>query len=344
MPCYHPVISLLNPTTRDLVYNIKNKSRNQIIYFLEHGYKECPVPCGRCIGCVKKNASDWVCRLSAEMFKFQQGYFGRRPCSFITLTFDNDNLPGDYKVNMHPEYISKFFKKIKDYRYDNGLPPIKYYAVPEYGDKNGRLHFHAIVFGEDFLQGDKLVVHNRKGRTHYITDGLNRFWPYGRATTDPSIGENGLGAICYTANYLKNDKRITCRFVLKNVNGETDIYQEFDKKFHSKQKLLRNSKNLGQEVYDQYKEQLARQGYFRLQNGRVCGCPRHWIKKMKEKDVELVPYLQQAFEKLSVGQDRTLSNYFALEYVDLQNMKNHVKTLDDEEYTDITELNNELWR
>lgn len=344
MPCYHPVISLLNPVTRDLVYNIKNKSRNFIRYYLDAGYQECPIPCGRCIGCVKKNASDWVCRLSAEMMAYQKGYYGCNPCSFITLTFDNENLPDDYKTNMHPEYISKFFKKLQDYRSDHNLSPVRYYGVPEFGEKNGRLHYHAIVFGENFMQGSKVEVYNKKGRKHLITDGLNKFWTFGRATTDPTIGLNGTGAISYVANYLKNDKRITCRFETKNVNGETDFYEKFERKNKVNQKLLRNSTRLGDVIYEEYKQQVARDGYFRLENGRVCGCPRQWIKKMRDKDADLVPILQNTFERLAKEQDKSISNYVAMEYVDLQNMKNHIKPLDDDDYTDITEINNELWK
>lgn len=62
--------------------------------------------------------------------------------SFVTLTYSDENLP-------NPPFVSKrdlqlFFKRLRKHL---GFEKIRYFACGEYGEKLGRPHYHAIVYG-----------------------------------------------------------------------------------------------------------------------------------------------------------------------------------------------------
>jgi len=77
--------------------------------------------------------------------------------SFLTLTYDDDHLPGEFfhpktgelfpENSVDPIHISSFMKNLqKSYKRDTGKR-ISYFYCAEYGDKTGRPHYHAALFG-----------------------------------------------------------------------------------------------------------------------------------------------------------------------------------------------------
>lgn len=55
--------------------------------------------------------------------------------SFVTLTYDNDSLPGD--SGLHKEDFQRFMKRLRKYSgYD-----LKYFACGEYGGRFKRPHY-----------------------------------------------------------------------------------------------------------------------------------------------------------------------------------------------------------
>lgn len=62
--------------------------------------------------------------------------------SFLTLTYDDENLPSDYSVS--PEEFSLFLKR---FRKSLDQRKIRYFAVGEYGEQFARPHYHAALFG-----------------------------------------------------------------------------------------------------------------------------------------------------------------------------------------------------
>jgi len=137
-------------------------------------------PCGKCGGCLAKRASDWSIRLAHEK-KFHD------ESSFITLTFEDGNV-----VDVHKSDCVDFMKRLR-----KRLAPklIRFYLVSEYGEKNGRPHYHAIIFGHDFSHDDgaKLV---RRGL--YTSPLLEAAWGLGHV----SSGEVTDASIRYVCNYV----------------------------------------------------------------------------------------------------------------------------------------------
>lgn len=110
------------------------------------------VGCGKCTGCRVDRAAMWANRLMDEL-----NYWSK--ASFITLTYDDEHLPKDRLLIKSD--LQKFFKRLRkgiDYK-------IKYYACGEYGENNGRPHYHAILFGIGSGQRDLISQAWNMGRT-----------------------------------------------------------------------------------------------------------------------------------------------------------------------------------
>lgn len=100
-----------------------------------------PCPCGHCPYCRYRMSRTWVLRLRLEAMKWQ------RQC-FLTLTYNDDSL---LDRSLHPEHLTSFWKRLRYYvsqKYGDDYK-IKYFSCGEYGDKFGRPHYHALIFGLD---------------------------------------------------------------------------------------------------------------------------------------------------------------------------------------------------
>lgn len=87
------------------------------------------VRCGQCRACRLRRKLSWVGRLRLE----NQLHAASR---FVTLTYAHD--PGI----LNPDDLSGFMKR---YRYHYGR--CRFFGVGEYGERNGRGHWHLLIFG-----------------------------------------------------------------------------------------------------------------------------------------------------------------------------------------------------
>lgn len=104
-------------------------------------YQGVPFPCGRCIPCLINKRRVWTCRLTLEFLTTGKGLY-------ITLTYRDDDLPysPSYKPTLCKRDFQLFMKRLR-----KSLSPLifRFFACGEYGEENGRPHFHAILFGLD---------------------------------------------------------------------------------------------------------------------------------------------------------------------------------------------------
>ena len=106
--------------------------------------------------------------------------------AFLTLTYDDDHLPKDAKLDK-PQLtykIKEMQRKIKG---------IRFFFCGEYGEKTNRPHYHAIIFGSDLLGGAEPIGDNK-----YISPLIQTWWPYGNH--ELSVPE--YAAAFYTAGYV----------------------------------------------------------------------------------------------------------------------------------------------
>lgn len=99
--------------------------------------------CGHCMNCRINYTQMWSLRLIYELSNSDSA-------SFVTLTYNNENLPLDY--GLHKKDVQDFMKRLRKnfaIKYHEFAPKLKYYFVGEYGRRTNRPHYHAIIFNLD---------------------------------------------------------------------------------------------------------------------------------------------------------------------------------------------------
>lgn len=174
MSCYHPIKAFRTPD--GVVFD--EKSRHDIIGDIE-------LPCGRCIGCRMRRATDWTlrCMHEAQCHSFN---------CFVTLTYARDRLPPDGSLD-HGDF-QKFMKRV---RWKFGVP-VRFYMCGEYGPVNLRPHYHACLFGVDFRSDRTLIGDSKGGMPMYSSALLDSLWTHGRSTVQDLVKETAG----YCARYI----------------------------------------------------------------------------------------------------------------------------------------------
>lgn len=94
--------------------------------------------CGSCYWCRLNQRSLWTMRLQHEMTQ-------HKVALFCTLTYNEDNLPSYHgKGILVKDHLQRFFKRLR-----KDVKELRYFACGEYGERTGRPHYHAVIFGYD---------------------------------------------------------------------------------------------------------------------------------------------------------------------------------------------------
>jgi len=143
------------------------------------------LPCGQCIGCRLERSRQWAMRCMHEAQMHENN-------CFITLTYDDEHLPKDKSL-----HYGDFQRFLKRFRKSIGKSKIRYYMAGEYGEKYGRPHWHACIFGYDFP--DKKFFKRTASRSIiYTSEQLQKLWPFGHS----SVGEVTFESAAYVARYI----------------------------------------------------------------------------------------------------------------------------------------------
>ncbi len=117
--------------------------------------------------------------------------------SFITLTYNDENLPPDGGLVLAD--WQNFAKKIR-----RDVGSFRFFHAGEYGtderavNQIGRPHYHACIFGMNWLQDRKFYKMGKSGSKLYTSKQLENTWGKGYAT----IGELTLASAAYVAAYV----------------------------------------------------------------------------------------------------------------------------------------------
>lgn len=257
MPCYFPLNGYLSK-------NLSENGKRQFVFSRKGGYTDLSmvVPCGQCLGCRIDRSREWAMRCVHE-----SKFHARN--SFITLTFNDQNLPPD--GGLDKTVIQKFFKRLR-----KQLGPFRYYACGEYGDTSERPHYHALIFGHDFSEDRVQCSINKQGKTLYKSETLSKIWGFGNCW----IGNFNYQTAAYVARYvmkkvLGKDAIDDPRYSRINVNtGELiQVEREFA--------LMSRRPGIGSEWFDKYKSD-AFPSDFVIVDGKKHPVPRFYVNKLKE--------------------------------------------------------------
>lgn len=135
---------------------------------------------------------------------------------FITLTYNDDNLPPDNSLNH--DHFQRFIK-----RFRKAIAPkrIRFYMAGEYGEQRGRPHYHACIFGHSFK--DKIFERKTDaGSLIYTSKELASYWKHYNPTTgnNESIGFSSVGDVTFeSAAYV-------ARYIVSKQTGK-DSWKEY---------------------------------------------------------------------------------------------------------------------
>ena len=142
------------------------------------------LPCGMCIGCRMRRASDWAMRVMHESQLWPEN-------CFVTLTYARDALPPD--ASLCHEDFQLFMKRVRKHFGRS----VRFYMCGEYGPLNQRPHYHACLFNADFR--DRIPAgKSESGELFYESDVLSKLWKHGRA----SVQDLTRQTASYTARYI----------------------------------------------------------------------------------------------------------------------------------------------
>jgi hypothetical protein len=215
-------------------------------------YQNFTVPCGKCMPCRLNKQREWKKRLLDESY-----YWYNK--TFLTLTYDEENLPENGTlVKKDYQDFMKRIRKLSDRK-------MVYYACGEYGDLNGRPHYHAILYGLSPLE-------------NYL---LEDTWKKGRFSLDP-VSPQTCG---YVAGYVTKK--------LGGILGHQEYYQT-----NRIPPFQLQSQGIGLRWAIDNRQEMEKKGYVTMM-GKKMPIPKYYKEKLDldiDIKVEMSVLLENAIE------------------------------------------------
>lgn len=252
MPCYSPI-----PAWR---------SRESGITFNKaYGYADRPVdiPCGQCIGCRLEYARQWAIRAEHETKMHKEN-------CFITLTYSPENLPQPEYPTLDKTHFVKFMKRLR-----KSIEPkrVRYMMCGEYGEKGERPHYHAILFGHDFL--DKKLWKIQNEHELFVSEILSDLWGQGFCT----VGTATFESCGYVARYVLKKAKGEEQREEKYTNSELGMWREPEYMTTSRRP------GIGAAYYEKYKKEIKTNDSI-IVRGHECSIPRYYSLKWSEENAK----------------------------------------------------------
>lgn len=301
MTCYHPMI----------LYKSKNgisaKSGKTPLVGLNYGgdpTKPVQVPCSKCWGCRLERARQWAIRCMYE------NQMHKKSC-FVTLTYDDkkDGITyGGEAYTLYPRHLQLFLKRL---RKKHG-PKIKFFACGEYGEKKGRPHYHALLYGVDFP--DRIPVPTKGEHPLYTSPALEALWTHG----DVRIGEVTFESSSYVARYIMKKKLGKTA----NYYNKVGIVPEFTR--------MSRRPGIGTTWYEKYQSDVYPHGYCVIRGGIKTPPPKFYNSKYELTNPEQYAIIKEAREKeaLKRASDNTKSRLATKERIKKCQTKALLRKLD----------------
>lgn len=124
-----------------------------------------PYPCGQCMCCLFNKRRLWASRIMLESLMHEQSVF-------CTLTYSDEYLPPG--GTLVPRHVQLYLKRLRLIR------PVRFFASGEYGEENGRPHYHLALFGQPLcLNGRTVHRRNPDFRCCSNCEEMRRTWGMG---------------------------------------------------------------------------------------------------------------------------------------------------------------------
>lgn len=227
------------------------------------------VPCGKCPNCLIARRYDRATRIMLEASCYEENVF-------ITLTLNDehvgyndlaDNLFTQFKKDFRRVYGEaqycplnrKHWKKnVRSYTHKK----FKFIETGEYGEKNGRKHYHGIIFNHSFKDMYFTGFYSDKGNPIYSSYELEKLWGKGTVQCEKITFDLALYVGKYITDGWDDDY---------SPNTETGLLR---KKAYST-----SSHGIGLTWLNKYWRSMLGAGCIDL-GDRTCPIPRYFKKKL----------------------------------------------------------------
>jgi len=219
--------------------------------------------------------------------------------SFITLTYSPENLPpgGSLVKRDHQLFIKRLRKTYPVYKF-------RYFLCGEYGEDLQRPHYHALLFGFDFM--DKQPWSESNGHTIYRSVDLEGLW---------TLGHSWIGSVSWqSAAYV-------ARYCIKKVNGPNaweryvqDVDPDTGECRYLEPEYIAMSRRPGiaHEWYQKYKEDCRKD--FLTHEGQKFKIPRYYDQVLEVEDAERYRHMKQKRKEVAESQAVTPKRRAAMEH------------------------------
>lgn len=230
---------------------------------VKNGLQELKLPCGKCPECQKEYYTSWATRGSRELSNWDTSIF-------ITLTYDEENLPDDKSLNK--KHIQDFIKRVKKHFKSSRENPIRQTYCGEYGTITLRPHYHCILYNCDFVD-KKRHYKSDQGHQVYTSKLLSQLWGKGLA----EFGYATPASVAYLYKYIlkkKTRKEKLKPFIVEHDGITYDVEHEF----------IESSRNPGIGASLRGSDSIKK-GYLTV-NGVKKKIPKYYLEHLKKNDLD----------------------------------------------------------
>ena len=260
------------------------------------------VPCGKCPDCKQK----WRTQL-AQRVRYELLNYNYNEVCFLTLTANDENIDNVFpNGSLDHAYFQRFMKRLRrTLEYHGFKGKIKYLIAGEYGEKNGRPHFHMILFG--YKPSDlKYFYKSKKGYNCYKSKFLENIWGAGFV----DVGDVNEHTAPYMVKYITKFGEIKSDEFIVNGKNVRKPYIVYPKKI------------LGLDYFLANIEQILSNGYILDTRGKKLGIPRSYLKFCEKNDSDpfimlLYQQYRENVEELIKESNKELMHKFNLHYFDI---------------------------
>lgn len=226
MPCYYPIPAWRAGDRVKLHKELPDSTPLQL-------------PCGTCLGCRATRAQHWALRCHLEALEHNH-------TCVTTLTYDDANVP----PTLSKRHFQTWLKRLRKANANK----LRYFACGEYGERYGRPHYHAILFG----------LHNE-------TTTITETWTQGLTHTD----NVSTAAINYVTNYTTKKLGWLHASREERIDPETGELYTWEPPWQ----LMSRRPGLGSEAKRHYQSWRL----YAISNGIKISVPRYYKNAYKEQ-------------------------------------------------------------
>ena len=255
-------------------------AEGKIVFDSKKGYADRPLSlkCGQCIGCRLDRTRGWAIRAVHEAQMHPKN-------SFITLTYNEKNLPNDGEEGQPPsgtlvvKHWQDFAKKLR-----KKMGPFRFLHCGEYGENGLRPHYHACIFGLDFAEDRKPW-----GKL-FTSEELEGTWDKGFVT----IGELTFDSAAYVAAYcLKKASGDNADARYLRVDPETGECWDVKPDYAT----MSLKPGLGKKWFEKYAGDVYPDDYVVLK-GTKFRPPKYYDLLLEENDPDLLEKMKEKRRKM----------------------------------------------